>query len=125
MIKNLLNRNLNKYTKIISEINLLENDFKALSDIELKECTFKLRKQYQKDNDLSNILTSSFALTRESSKRNLGLRHFDVQLLGGLVLNDGKNTESDKLTLMNYAKKVYGDFDTGFNPNAYNNFEVW
>jgi hypothetical protein len=42
-----------------------------------------------------------------------------------IVLNDGKNTESDKLTLMNYAKKVYGDFDTGFNPNAYNNFEVW
>jgi len=93
MIKNLLNRNLNKYTKIISEINLLENDFKALSDIELKECTFKLRKQYQKDNDLSNILTSSFALTRESSKRNLGLRHFDVQLLGGLVLNEGKIAE--------------------------------
>ena len=42
-----------------------------------------------------------------------------------IVLNDGKNTESDKLTLMNYAKKVYGDFDTGFNPKAYNNFEVW
>ena len=42
-----------------------------------------------------------------------------------VVLNDGQNTESDKLTLMNYAKKVYGDFDTGENPKIYNNFEVW
>ena len=42
-----------------------------------------------------------------------------------LVLNDGKNTLSNKLTLMNYAKKVYGDFDTGQNPGIYNNFNVW
>ena len=42
-----------------------------------------------------------------------------------VVLNDGQNTESDKLTLMNYAKKVYGDFDTGENPKIYNNFEIW
>ena len=42
-----------------------------------------------------------------------------------VVLNDGKNTISDKLTLMNYAKKVYGNFDTGSNPKAYNNFQIW
>ena len=42
-----------------------------------------------------------------------------------VVLNDGQNTESNKLTLMNYAKKVYGDFDTGENPKIYNNFEIW
>jgi len=42
-----------------------------------------------------------------------------------IVLNDGQNTESEKLTLMNYAKKVYGDFDTGQNPIAFNNFYVW
>ena len=42
-----------------------------------------------------------------------------------VVLNDGNNTESDKLTLMNYAKKVYGDFDTGGNPEFYNNFNIW
>jgi|TARA_B100002003_G_scaffold244220_1_gene269867 hypothetical protein len=42
-----------------------------------------------------------------------------------VVLNDGKNTISEKLTLMNYAKKVYGDFDTGQNPKIYNNFNVW
>jgi hypothetical protein len=42
-----------------------------------------------------------------------------------VVLNDGKNTMSEKLTLMNYAKKVYGDFDTGQNPKIYNNFKVW
>ena len=42
-----------------------------------------------------------------------------------VVLNDGKNTESNKLTLMNYAKKVYGDFDTGPNPQTFNNFNIW
>ena len=42
-----------------------------------------------------------------------------------IVLNDGQNTESDKLTLMNYAKKVYGDFDTGQNPSVFNNFYAW
>lgn len=42
-----------------------------------------------------------------------------------VVLNDGKNTESNKLTLMNYAKKVYGDFDTGQNPQIFNNFYAW
>jgi len=42
-----------------------------------------------------------------------------------VVLNDGKNTESNKLTLMNYAKKVYGDFDTGLNPQTFNNFNIW
>lgn len=51
--------------------------------------------------------------------------NMNLAALRMVVLNDGENTESDKLTLMNYAKKVYGDFDTGFNPNAYNNFEVW
>ena len=42
-----------------------------------------------------------------------------------VVLNDGNNTESDKLTLMNYAKKVYGDFDTGPNPKVFNNYYAW
>ena len=42
-----------------------------------------------------------------------------------IVLNDGNNTESDKLTLMKYAKKVYGDFDTGQNPQIFNNFYAW
>ena len=42
-----------------------------------------------------------------------------------IVLNDGKNTEANKLTLMNYAKKVYGDFDTGQNPQIFNNFYAW
>ena len=93
MIKNLLNQNLNKYTKIVNEINLLEENLNLLSDIQLKEQTFKLRKQYQKQKSLSNIIAPAFALTRESAQRNIGLRHYDVQLLGGLALNDGKIAE--------------------------------
>jgi hypothetical protein len=42
-----------------------------------------------------------------------------------VVLNDGNNTENNKLTLMNYAKKVYGDFDTGINPKIYNNYAIF
>ena len=42
-----------------------------------------------------------------------------------IVLNDGNNTENNKLTLMNYAKKVYGDFDTGQNPEIFNNYNIW
>ena len=93
MIKSLFNRKLKKYQKIVDQINFLETDLKQLSDIELKEQTLKLRKQYQKEKSLKNIIAPSFALTRESASRNLNLRHFDVQLLGGLVLNDGKIAE--------------------------------
>ena len=58
----------------------------------------------------------------------LGKNHETVLRLAAIrmiALNDGQNTESDKLTLMNYAKKVYGDFDTGQNPSAFNNFYAW
>jgi len=57
----------------------------------------------------------------------LGEKPEDAVLAGikMIVLNDEKNTESNKLTLMKYAKKVYGDFDTGQNPQIYNNFNIW
>ena len=58
----------------------------------------------------------------------LGEEEINMRLagIGMIALNfDDKNSVSNKLTLMNYAKKVYGDFDTGFNPLAYNNFEIW
>ena len=54
---------------------------------------------------------------------NLWIRQFLLELK--CMLNDEENSESKKLTLMNYAKKVYGDFDTGQNPQIYNNYNIW
>jgi preprotein translocase subunit SecA len=90
MLKNPFNKKslVNKYQNLIDQINILENDLKTLSDTELRAKSFKLRKQYQDNQNLDSLIAESFALTREASLRTLGLRHFDVQLIGGLVLNN-------------------------------------
>jgi len=95
MQKNLLKTNsfTNSYQQIINEINSFESDFKILSNNELRARNIKLQKQYKKTKNLNPLLVESFALTREASLRTLGLRHFDVQLIGGLVLNNQKIAE--------------------------------
>jgi preprotein translocase subunit SecA len=84
---------INQYQTLITQINALENSLKSLTDTELRNKTFQLKKQYQQEQDLDALIAQSFAITREASLRTLGLRHFDVQLLGGLVLNSGKISE--------------------------------
>jgi preprotein translocase subunit SecA len=95
MQKNLLKTNsfTNNYKQIINEINSFEVNFKTLSNNELRARNIKLQKQYQKTKNLKPLIIESFALTREASLRTLGLRHFDVQLIGGLVLNNQKIAE--------------------------------
>ena len=95
MQRNLLKTNsfTNNYKQIINEINSFEATFKTLSNNELRARNIKLQKQYQKTNNLNPLIVESFALTREASLRTLGLRHFDVQLIGGLVLNSQKIAE--------------------------------
>lgn len=83
----------NKYQNLINEINLLEDHVKTLSDSELRAKNFKLKLQYTENQDLNGLIAESFAITREASRRTLGLRHFDVQLIGGLVLNNQKIAE--------------------------------
>merc|ERR1712127_1131625 len=73
--------------------NALENNLKTLTDTELRNKTFQLKKQYEEEQSLNSLIAESFAITREASLRTLGLRHFDVQLIGGLVLNSGKISE--------------------------------
>ena len=84
---------INQYQTLINQINALENSLKPLTDTELRNKTFQLKKQYEQEQDLDGLIAQSFAITREASLRTLGLRHFDVQLLGGLVLNSGKISE--------------------------------
>jgi preprotein translocase subunit SecA len=83
----------NQYQALINQINALENNLKTLTDTELRNKTFQLKKQYQQEQDLDSLIAEAFAITREASLRTLGLRHFDVQLIGGLVLNSGKISE--------------------------------
>ena len=83
----------NQYQALINQINALENNLKTLTDTELRNKTFQLKKRYQEEKDLNSLIAESFAITREASLRTLGLRHFDVQLIGGLVLNSGKISE--------------------------------
>lgn len=82
-----------KYQNLINEINFLEDSLKTLSDSELRSKNLSLKQRYSTTNDLDSLIVESFALTREASLRTLGLRHFDVQLIGGLVLNNQKIAE--------------------------------
>jgi preprotein translocase subunit SecA len=95
MLKNPFKKNLisSEYQLLVNEINALEAQFQVLSDNDIRVKSSELRKQYQSSNNLQLITPEAFALTREASKRTLGLRHYDVQLLGGLVLNSGKIAE--------------------------------
>jgi preprotein translocase subunit SecA len=95
MLKNPFTNNsvVNKYQNLINQINILEDELKPLTDSELRAKSFKLKKQYETNQNLNSLIAESFALTREASVRTLGLRHFDVQLIGGLVLNDKKIAE--------------------------------
>lgn len=96
MLKSLFTNNTltNKYQSLIDQINSLETNLKTLTDSELRAKTFYLKKKYQTEKNLDTILLAeSFALVREASVRTLGLRHFDVQLIGGLTLHSGKIAE--------------------------------
>ena len=82
---------------IVDEINSLEERFEKMSDDELKAMTFdfknRLKKSEDADKALDEILPEAFAVVREASKRILGMRHFDVQLIGGIILHQGKIAE--------------------------------
>ncbi len=86
-------RQIKKYKPIINQINKLEADFQILSDGELKLKTAQFKDLLSKDDKLKNILPEAFATVREAAKRTLNQRHFDVQLMGGLVLHEGKIAE--------------------------------
>jgi len=82
-----------KLQPIVDEINELEAEFEKLSGEELKGKTAEFKERLAKGETLDDILPETFALVREASKRNLSQRHFDVQLIGGIVLHEGKITE--------------------------------
>ena len=86
-------RLLKHYRKIVSKINSLEEQTKALSDEQLQAKTAEFKQRLANGETLDDILPEAFAVCREASVRVLGMRHFDVQLIGGMVLHDGKIAE--------------------------------
>ncbi len=86
-------RDIKKLQPIVEQINALEADFERLSGSALKEKTGEFRKRLEGGEALDDLLPEAFAAVREAAKRTLGQRHFDVQLMGGMALHQGKIAE--------------------------------
>ncbi|WP_413364872.1 accessory Sec system translocase SecA2 [Lysinibacillus sp. 3P01SB] len=86
-------RELKKYYKIVDEINRLEDKFAPMTDEELQHMTVVFKERLEKGETIPQIVPEAFAVVREASKRVLNMRHFDVQLIGGLVLTEGNIAE--------------------------------
>ena len=86
-------KELDRIGKIVDQINLLEENIKKLNDKEFPEKTIKLKEKIQEGTSLDEILPEAFALVREASLRSRGERHFDVQIIGGVVLHENKIAE--------------------------------
>jgi len=86
-------RELKRYGKVVAKINTFDSEFSQLSDADLQAKTEVFRKRLTDGEDLDDLLPEAFAAVREASKRTLGLRHFDVQMIGGMALHEGKIAE--------------------------------
>ena len=96
-LEKLLNRSdkteIKKLNKIVDEIDALEEKISSLNDEELKNMTNIFKEKLKNGQTLDDILPEAFAVVREASKRALGMRHFDVQLIGGIILHQGRIAE--------------------------------
>jgi preprotein translocase subunit SecA len=88
-----LKREVERLSQIVEQINALEPAFEALSDEELSAKTPEFKQRLAEGESLDDLLPEAFATVREASKRTIGLRHYDVQLIGGMVLHSGKIAE--------------------------------
>ncbi len=86
-------KQMKNYQAQVARVNELEPQMKALSDAELMALTAHFKERFEKGEDLGALLPEAFAAVREASVRTIGLRHFDVQLIGGMALNDGQIAE--------------------------------
>jgi len=86
-------RLIKKYNSQVNKINSLEEHMKSLSDSDLSSMTDKLKERLKENGSSESVLPEAFAVVREASLRTLGLRHYDVQLIGGMVLNEGSISE--------------------------------
>ena len=97
LLDNLFNiadkKEMKKFNKTVDEIDALEPKFQAMSDSELKNMTNVFKERLKNGETVDDILTEAFAVAREASKRVLGMRQYRVQLIGGIVLHQGRIAE--------------------------------
>lgn len=93
IFKSYSEREVQRVMPLVEKINSLEEEISKLSDIELSNKTKEFKDRLQNGETLDDILTEAFAVMREASKRVLGMRHFDVQLIGGIILHQGRIAE--------------------------------
>ena len=86
-------RDMRALKPVLEQVNALEPKFKAMSDEELKSQTNRFREQLKNGSTVNDILPEAFAVVREASSRVMNMRHFDVQIMGGIVLHEGKIAE--------------------------------
>src|SRR4051812_12118801 len=86
-------RLLKQYRRVVEQVNALEQQLETLSDDQLKAKTQEFRERAAKGESLDDLLPEAFAVVREGSKRVMKMRHFDVQLMGGVALHQGKIAE--------------------------------
>ena len=86
-------RQLKRIRKIVNKINALEEGYEKLSDEEIRGKTTEFKERFDKGESLNSLLPEAFAIVREGSKRVMGMRHFDVQMIGGIVLHEGNIAE--------------------------------
>ena len=92
-IKSSNQKTLDKLSLMVNKINLLENEISNLDDVDFPTKTNFLKDRLKSGEDIQNILPEAFALVREASKRTRGERHFDVQIMGGIILHNGNIAE--------------------------------
>ena len=86
-------RHIKQLRKIVDKINALEPRFAAMSDDELRDMTRQFKERLAAGEKLDSLLPEAFAVVRETGKRVIGMRHYDVQLMGGIVLHQGRIAE--------------------------------
>ena len=86
-------REIKKMRKVVEKINAIEPEFEKLTDEELQHKTVEFKERLEKSETLDDILVEAFATVREASKRLMGMRHYDVQMIGGMILHNGSIAE--------------------------------
>ena len=103
-------REVKRLMRTVQQINEMEPQFAALTDEQLQGKTAEFKERIEKGEELDDLLPEVFAVVREASNRVLGMRHFDVQLLGGMALHEGKIAEmktGEGKTLVGYAAGLF------------------
>ena len=93
LFKSISSNSLKKYDNFVNQVNRFEDDISILENIDFKNKTKEFKEKLSKGSVIEEILPEAFAVVREASKRTVNMRHFDVQLIGGKVLHEGKIAE--------------------------------